>query len=68
MMINLNPDTAKQDATVMKAVVRLNQNNAGVYGTVVREGAIAVGQRVSLLINRSNSNYPISSHRSLSGS
>jgi uncharacterized protein YcbX len=51
MMINLDPDSAKQDVTVMKAVVRLNQNNAGVYGTVMREGAIAVGQRVSLLIN-----------------
>jgi uncharacterized protein YcbX len=50
MMINLNPDTAKQDPRVMKAVVRLNNNNAGVYGTVARTGQISVGQPVSLII------------------
>lgn len=50
MMINLDPDTAKQDPAVMKAVVRMNQNNAGVYGTVVREGVISVGQRVRLIV------------------
>lgn len=33
MMINLDPDTAAKDARVMKTVVGLNQNNAGVYGT-----------------------------------
>ncbi len=46
VMINLDPDTAVQDARVMKAVVRLNGNNAGVYGTVVRTGTIQVGQTV----------------------
>ncbi|HEV7768123.1 MAG TPA: MOSC domain-containing protein [Thermoanaerobaculia bacterium] len=46
MMINLDPDTAKQDAQVMKAVVGLNANNAGVYGTVMRSGTIHVGQMV----------------------
>jgi uncharacterized protein len=50
MMINLDPDTAKQDPRVMKAVVRLNKNNAGAYGTVVRTGQISVGQSVSLII------------------
>lgn len=50
VMINLDPDTAKQDPSVMKAVVRLNQNNAGVYGTVVRTGAISVGQRARLVL------------------
>jgi uncharacterized protein YcbX len=49
MMINLDPETGKQDARVMKTVVRLNQNNAGVYGTVVRTGRIRVGDRVSLV-------------------
>jgi MOSC domain-containing protein YiiM len=49
-MINLDPDTAKQEPAVMKAVVRMNQNNAGVYGTVVREGTISVGQRVKLIL------------------
>lgn len=49
MMINLDPDTAKQDARPMKTVVGLNANNAGVYGTVVRTGTIRVGQTVSLI-------------------
>ncbi|HEV8368825.1 MAG TPA: MOSC domain-containing protein [Pyrinomonadaceae bacterium] len=48
MMINLDPDTAKQDARVLKTAVRLNQNNAGVYGTVVQTGGIRVGQTVCL--------------------
>ncbi len=46
VMINLDPDTAKQDARVMKSVVGMNGNNAGVYGTVVRPGTISVGQTV----------------------
>jgi hypothetical protein len=49
MMINLDPETAEQDARVMKTVVRLNKNYAGVYGTVVRSGTIRVGDRVSLV-------------------
>ena len=32
----------------MRTIVRMNQNHAGVYGTVVRTGTIAVGQRVRL--------------------
>jgi uncharacterized protein YcbX len=50
MMINLNPDTAKQDARVLKAAVQLNDNNAGVYGTVVQTGMIHLGQAVNLEI------------------
>ena len=50
VMINLDPDTAKQDPRVMKAAVRLNQNNAGAYGTVARTGEISVGQSVSLIV------------------
>lgn len=49
VMINLDPDTAKQDPRVMKAAVRLNENNAGAYATVARTGQISVGQSVSLL-------------------
>jgi uncharacterized protein YcbX len=49
VMINMDPDTAKQDPRVMKAAVRLNQNNAGAYGTVLRTGEISVGQPVSLI-------------------
>jgi uncharacterized protein len=47
-MINLNPDTAQPDPTVLKTVVQLNQTCAGVYGTVIRLGALAVGQTVYL--------------------
>jgi hypothetical protein len=50
MMINLDPDTARPDPGVMKAVVRLNNNDAGVYGTVARTGHISVGHPVSLII------------------
>jgi uncharacterized protein YcbX len=49
VMINLDPDTAEADARIMKAAVRLNQNNAGAYGTVARTGQISVGQPVSLI-------------------
>ena len=50
VMINLDPDTAKQDPSVMKAAVRLNENNAGAYATVARTGQITVGQSVTLLV------------------
>jgi uncharacterized protein YcbX len=49
MMINLDPGTAAQDARVLRTVVRLNENNAGVYATVVQKGRIRVGDRVTLL-------------------
>ncbi len=48
VMVNFDPDTAERDSEVMKTVVRLNQNFAGVYGTVVRAGELRVGQVVTL--------------------
>ena len=51
MMINLDPETGKQDARMLKTVVRLNDNTAGVYGTVVQTGTISVGQPVSLIMD-----------------
>jgi uncharacterized protein len=47
-MVNLDPDTASSAPEVLKAVVRANQNNAGVYGTVTRIGRLAVGQTIFL--------------------
>ncbi len=38
VMVNLDPDT-ERDSEVMKTVVRLNENCAGVYGTVVRRAS-----------------------------
>lgn len=51
MMINLDPDTATQDPRVLKTVVRLNQNTAGIYGTVVQTGTLRVGDPVSLVLD-----------------
>jgi len=48
VMVNLDPDTAERDSEVMKTVVRMNKNYAGVYGTVVRAGELRVGQVVTL--------------------
>jgi uncharacterized protein YcbX len=45
-MVNLDPDSASSAPEVMKAVVRANQNTAGIYGTVTRIGRLAVGQTV----------------------
>jgi uncharacterized protein YcbX len=49
VMINLDPNTAQPDPRIMKAAVRLNNNNAGAYGAVARTGRLSVGQPVSLL-------------------
>jgi uncharacterized protein len=47
-MVNLDPDSGRSAPEVMKAVVRVNQNHAGVYGTVTRVGRLAVGQAIFL--------------------
>ncbi len=48
LMVNLDPDTASPAPEVLKAVVRANQNNAGIYGAVTRIGRLAVGQTIIL--------------------
>ena len=47
-MVNLDPDSASPSPEVMKAIVRVNQNHAGIYGAVTRIGRLAVGQTVLL--------------------
>jgi len=47
-MVNLDPDSASPAPEVLKAVVRANQNNAGIYGAVTRVGRLAVGQSLRL--------------------
>ena len=47
-MVNLDPDSAKPAPEMMKTVVRVHQNTAGIYGTVTRIGRLAVGQTVGL--------------------
>ena len=51
-MLNLDPDSATPAPEVMKAVVRANQNNAGIYGAVTRIGRLAVGQTILLHAGR----------------
>lgn len=52
-MVNLEPDSARATADVLKAVVRERDNKVGVYGTVTRCGRLAVGQPVFFEIARS---------------
>lgn len=47
-IVNLDPDSARSAPEVLKAVVRTNQNNAGVYGTVIRTGRVTAGQAIHL--------------------
>jgi uncharacterized protein len=46
--VNLDPDSARSAPEVLKAVVRVNQNNAGIYGTVTRIGRLEAGQAIRL--------------------
>jgi uncharacterized protein YcbX len=47
-MVNLDPDSASAAPEMLRAVVRVNESTAGVYGTVTRIGRLAVGQSVIL--------------------
>jgi hypothetical protein len=47
-MVNLDPDSASSAPEVLKAIVRVNQNRAGIYGAVTRIGQLAVGQNIFL--------------------
>jgi len=45
-MVNFDPDTGHPSPEVLKAIVRVRGNNAGVYAAVTRPGRLAVGQPV----------------------
>lgn len=45
-MVNFDPDSARPAAEMLKAIVRVRDNKAGVYGTVTRRGRLAVGQPI----------------------
>ena len=47
-MVNIDPDNGSLGPEVLKAAVRANENNAGIYGTVTRIGRLAVGQTIFL--------------------
>jgi uncharacterized protein len=45
-MVNFDPDSARSAPEVLKSIVRVRNNKAGVYGTVTRRGRLAVGQPI----------------------
>ena len=45
-MVNLDPDSARPTADMLKSIVRARQNKAGVYATVIRCGRLTPGQTV----------------------
>ncbi|MEP7337308.1 MAG: MOSC N-terminal beta barrel domain-containing protein [Acidobacteriota bacterium] len=45
-MINIDPMTGISDPKVLKAAVRLNDNDAGLYASVVKPGSLSVGDRL----------------------
>jgi len=45
-MVNFDPDSARPNPEVLKAIVRVRDNKAGIYGAVIRRGRVAVGQPV----------------------
>jgi uncharacterized protein YcbX len=47
-MVNIDPEGGPSTPDVLKAVVRANRNEAGIYATVTRLGQLAVGQKVVL--------------------
>jgi hypothetical protein len=49
-MVNLDPDTAQANPAFMKTAIRLNDNCAGVYATVIRPGELCIGQPVRLSV------------------
>jgi len=48
VMVNFDPDGGSHAPEMLKAVVRVHQNTAGIYGTVTRTGRLAVGQNIVL--------------------
>jgi uncharacterized protein YcbX len=49
IMINLDPDTAEQAPSVLRAVAQRHEGTAGVYGSVAAEGVVRPGDRIELL-------------------
>jgi uncharacterized protein len=46
LMVNFDPDSGRSAPEVLKAIVRTHQNDAGIYGTVLRTGRVAIGQTI----------------------
>lgn len=48
-MVNLDPDSASAAPEILKSIVRRNENNAGIYATVIRTGRLETGQTIRLV-------------------
>jgi Uncharacterized Fe-S protein len=48
VMVNVNPDTTDRNPEVLRAIARDRDARLGVYGTTVKEGAVAVGETVTV--------------------
>ncbi len=49
MMVNLDPESGKQDPRVLRAIAQKHQGQAGVYANVIRPGVIRVGDTIRLV-------------------
>ena len=45
-MVDIDPDSGRTAAEVLKAIVGRKQNKLGVYATITRRGRLEVGQAV----------------------
>jgi uncharacterized protein len=48
-MITLDPDTAEADPAILRTVTKAHEGKAGVYGAVLTEGMIRVGDEIEVL-------------------
>jgi uncharacterized protein len=48
VIVNVDPDTSERNPRVLKTVAQTSDNCAGVYGSVVEPGRVAVGDAVTL--------------------
>lgn len=52
VMVNVHPTTTEKNPAVLRAIAGHRQARLGVYGSVVREGKVAVGDAVTILQGR----------------
>jgi len=57
-MVNFDPDSARPDPEVLKGIVRVRDNKAGVYGATLRRGRLEVGQPVFFEIEMARKGAP----------
>ena len=48
VIITIDPETHERDPLVLRTVARERSNCIGVYGSIVQEGRVAVGDEVLL--------------------